>query len=66
MEVLVKKFLVLLIALGVAGAIAYLVFSRAREADPGGAEPEIDLRDTAGDETTEFDRQVADTVGTPH
>jgi len=62
----VKKFLVILVALGVAGAIAYLLFSRARNADPGSAEPEIDLRETATDEAAESDSQVADTVGTHH
>ncbi len=61
-----KKFLVILVAVGVAGAIAYLLFSRARNADPGGAEPEIDLRETAIDEAAESDGQIADPVGTPH
>ena len=61
-----KKFLVILVALGIAAAIAYLLFSRAREADPGGAEPEIDLRDMASDAAAESDSQIADTAGTPH
>ena len=38
-----KKFLLVLVALGVAGAIGYLVFSRVRGASEGGAEPEGDL-----------------------
>ena len=45
-----KKFLLVLVALGVVAAIAYLLFSRARDASPGGAEPEIDLRERSSDE----------------
>ena len=60
-----KKFLLVLVALGVAAAIAYLLFARAREASSGGAEPEIDLRESSSDETAGSDTQVADTVGSP-
>ncbi len=57
-----KKFLLVLVALGVAAAIAYLLFSRAREASPGGAESEIDLREMSSDEAAGSGTQIADTV----
>jgi hypothetical protein len=59
----VKKLLVVLIALGVAGAIAYFVFSRERETSERDAEPEIDLRETAPHEAAEPGTQFADIVG---
>ena len=58
-----KKFLLVLVALGVVAAIAYLLFSRAREASPSGAEPEIDLREKSSDEAAGLCTQIADTVG---
>ncbi len=58
-----KKVLLVLVALGVAAAIAYLLFSRSREAAPGGAEPEIDLREMSSDEAEGSGTQIADTVG---
>ena len=57
-----KKFLVVLVAVGVVAAIAYLLFSRAREASPNGAEPEIDLREKSSDEAAGSGTQIADTV----
>jgi hypothetical protein len=44
----VKKFLLVLVVLGVAAAIAYLLFSRRREIEVG-TEPEIDLRETTSE-----------------
>jgi hypothetical protein len=59
----VKKFLLVLVALGVAAAIAYLLFSRARKSPERGAEPEIDLREMPSDESAGSGTQIADGVG---
>jgi hypothetical protein len=59
----VKKLLLVLVTVGVAAAIAYLLFSRKRETSEGGAEPEIDLRETETDAAAESRTQFADTIG---
>jgi hypothetical protein len=58
----VKKFLLVLVALGVTAAIAYLLFARARKTSDG-AEREIDLREMASDEVADSAAQIAETVG---
>ena len=60
-----KKFLSVLVVLGVTAAIGYLLFSRLRETSQGGAEPEIDLREMPNDEAAGSGTQIADTVGSP-
>jgi hypothetical protein len=59
----VKKFLLVLVALGVGAAIAYVVFSRARKSPERGAEPEIDLREIPSDEAAGSGPQIPDAVG---
>jgi hypothetical protein len=61
----VKKFLLVLVVLGVTAAIGYLLFSRLRETSQGGAEPEIDLREMPKDEAAGSGTQIADPVASP-
>jgi hypothetical protein len=68
-----KKFLLVLVVLGVTAAIVYLMgteggrarrddlFSRARKNSEGGAKPEVDLRETAS-EVAESGAELADNV----
>ena len=58
-----KKFLLVLVALGVASTVAYLLLSRQRETPEGGAEHEIDLREPESHEVAEPGTQFADIGG---
>jgi hypothetical protein len=74
-EVLMKKFLLVLVVLGVLAAIVYLVgtesgrarrdelVSRARKNTEGVAEPDIDLRETS--EVAESGAELTEDVGKP-